>query len=237
MTEDVAFDVGGAGRALTRKEAKAVTRARLLEGALSILDEEGEGALTTTKVTRLAGIAQPSFYAHFSDMDDLLRSLVEELARERLRHTRAARRAAWSAPDDADRLRDTFRIPIAYSAQHPRLFRLLLKSRHDRTSPLGEWSRGVVEQSRRALVADLRSVANLEPSASELRQIEMMADGLMALTEAMVLGHLEGRFPDVEECVDVLMAFSRGYYPLLLGFGALERPEGQQQARALGRPS
>lgn len=226
MVDDLAVEAGPARqpapdqapRSLSRKEAKAVTRARLLEGALEILDEEGEAALTTTKVTRHAGIAQPSFYAHFHDMDDLLRSLVVELAGTRLRHTRAARRAAWTAPDDVERQRDTFRVPISHNVEHPRLFRLMLKSRHDRATPLGDWSRDLFEQNRRALVSDLLVVASLEPTPTQLRQIEMMADGLIALTETLTLGHVEGRYPDVEEVVDVLMAFARGYYPMLLGF-------------------
>jgi AcrR family transcriptional regulator len=203
-------------RGLTRAEAKARTRAQLLEGALRILDEEGETGLTTTAVTRHAGISQPSFYAHFSDMDDLLHSLIDELAQQRLRHVREARQAAWETPGDLERVRDIFRIPLAYSVEHPRLFRLLLKSRHDR-SPLGDWSRSVNRSQRQALAEDLLAVARPNPRESDRRRIEMIAEGVVSLTETMILGHLEGRYPDVEEIVDVLVAFSSGYSSLLGG--------------------
>src|SRR5262245_42478047 len=49
-------------RRLTRKEAKEVTRQRLLTAALQILNERGETDVSASTVARAAGIAQPSFY-------------------------------------------------------------------------------------------------------------------------------------------------------------------------------
>ncbi|WP_158088775.1 TetR/AcrR family transcriptional regulator [Thermoactinospora rubra] len=201
-------------RALTRKETKAITRARLLEAGLAILDEAGEAALTTINVTRRAGIAQSSFYVHFADMDDLLHNLIDELSLERLRLTRAARRESRHAPHDVERFRDTFRVPMKHSIAHPRLFRLLLRSRHDRTSPLGEWARQVHEESRDALIEDLTRIGLPHGTEDERRRLSMIADGVIALTEALTLGHLEGRYPDLEEAIDVLVMFSEGYLKL-----------------------
>ncbi|WP_219416515.1 TetR family transcriptional regulator [Pseudonocardia nigra] len=203
-----------AGRPFTRKEVKAITRSRLLEAALAILDEEGEAALTTINVTRRAGIAQSSFYVHFADMDDLLHSLIDELSLERLRLTREARRGSRSAPWDMERFRDTFRVPITHSIAHPRLFRLLIRSRHDPASPLGEWSRSVFDENRAALVEDLVSLGMPNGSDADRRRLEMIADGVIALTESMMLGHIEGRYPDIEEAIDVLITFSEGYLRL-----------------------
>ncbi len=201
-------------RATTRQEGKAITRRRLLDAALRLLDEEGVASLTTTRVTTMAGIAQSSFYVHFTDVDDLLRNLIDELLAERSRATREARRALRSGPTDAARLRDTFRIPMSHSIAHPEVFRLLVRSRLDMTSPLGAWSRAVQEESRRALIDDLRASGFPSRSAMEKRQVAMVADGITALTEAMTLGHLDGRFPDLDEAIDVLVAFSHGYFTL-----------------------
>ncbi len=205
---------------MSRKEAKAVTRARLLTAALEVLDEDGEAALTTTEVTRRAGIAQSSFYVHFVDMDDLVHGLVDHLASERRRQTRAARRMARRAPGDVEALRDTFRLPLADLVSHPRLFGLVVRSRYDRSSPLGEWSRGVLGATRAALVEVLVSWGMPDGTDADRRRAEMVADGLVALTEMLALGHLEGRYPDLEEVIDVLVAFSRGYFPLLHPDGA-----------------
>lgn len=204
-----------AERPISRTEAKAVTRSRLLDAALSILDEQGETALTTTNLTRQAGLAQSSFYVHFADMDDLLHELIEDLTAERRRLNRQARRAARLAPGDPEVFRDTFRIPIANLIAHPRMFRLLLRAQHDRSSPLGDWSRSVLGDLRQELIEDLYSAGMPQRTAADQRRASMVADGIMWLTHAMTLGHLDGRYPDIEEAVDVLVAFSEGYFPLL----------------------
>lgn len=209
---------------LTRKEGKALTRSRLLDAALAILDEEGEAALTTTEVTRRAGIAQSSFYVHFTDMDDLLHSLITRFAADADRDTRLARRNLRSSPFDAERFRDTFRVPIAHWLAHPQVFRLLLRSRQDRTTPLGEWSRESHVQHRDALLEDLFTGGMPKRTESERRKVEMVADGLIALTDALTLGYLEGRYSDVEEIIDVLVAFSFGYFTLIPEWRAYWKP-------------
>jgi TetR/AcrR family transcriptional regulator, fatty acid biosynthesis regulator len=200
--------------ALTRKESKAVTRRRLLDAALRVLDEEGEGALTTTKITKLAGIAQSSFYVHFADMDDLLHCLIDELMLEWRRETRKARQVSRAAPLDAERFRETFRVPMMHSISHPKIFRLLVRSRLDSSSPLGEWSRSVHEDNRAALIEDMIASGFPVGTAADRRKAEMVADGIMALTSTMIMGHLEGQYPDLEEVIDVLVAFSLGYFTL-----------------------
>lgn len=215
--ERPAGDARAAGRGYSRKEVKALTRSRLLDAGLQVLDEEGEAGLTTIAVTRRAGIAQSSFYVHFTDRDDLLHALIDELSRERLRHTRQARRSARSAPGDVERFRDTFRVPMRHSIARPRLFRLLLRSRHDPAGPLGDWSRAVFEENRAALVEDLATLCLPDSDAADRRRLEMVADGIIALTESLVLGHLEGRYPDLEEAVDVLVTFCAGVLRLRSG--------------------
>ena len=215
MPSDLGKERDQARRALSRKEAKSRTRHRLLTAALHILDEEGEAALTTTNVTKRAGTAQSTFYAHFADMDQLLHCLIDDLALQRLLNTRAARREWRSDLTDVERARDTFRIPIAHSIAHPRLFRLLIRSRSDRVTPLGDWSRSVFEQNRAALVEDLIIGGIRHGTPADRRRAEMVADGIIGLTETLVLGHLEGRYPNIEEIVDILILFSEGYFPLI----------------------
>jgi len=211
------------GAGITRREAKAVTRARLLEAALLVLDDVGEGGLTTTSVTRAAGMAQSSFYVHFTDMDDLLHNLVDELSAERRRRTRAARSRSRHDPEHQDRLRDTFRVPVHAFASDPRLLHLMVRSRSDRSTPLGKWSRRLHEESRAGMVEDLYAVGMPNDTERARRTAEMVAEGINTLTECLTLGHLEGRYPDVEEIVDVLVAFSDCYVPLLRRAGSGHR--------------
>jgi TetR/AcrR family transcriptional regulator, fatty acid biosynthesis regulator len=222
-------------QAVSRREATRRTRGRLLDAALAILDEQGEKGLTTTAVTRRAGLAQSGFYVHFADMGALLRELVAEVWTERRHASAAARRAARADPDHgvADVVRESFRSTVTQSAAHPALLRLVLRSRLDPDSELGAMARAKADVSRARIAARLVPRRPLPDSADagaradtsdadatdvgpatvarharHARQADMVADGLAAVTEALVLGHLDGRYPDIDEILDVLVAFS-----------------------------
>ncbi|WP_440102751.1 TetR family transcriptional regulator [Streptosporangium sp. H16] len=215
---------------LTRSEAKDLTRRRLMRAAFAILDEEGEAGLTTVKVARAAGIAQSSFYVHFKDRQELLRALGDRVG-ERLRGAmREARRRAREAPSDRERHRETFRIPLEAICRHPALFRLGLRARHDPSSPFHEFAVESAAAYRAHLVADLASFGFPAGRESDRRRLEMVADGIGALSDAMAIGHIDGRYPDLEEVVDVLVAFSYGYLRLL-GKGAPASPAGPSLPR------
>jgi AcrR family transcriptional regulator len=200
---------------LSRSEAKELTRRRLLRAALHILDEEGEAGLTTVKVSRAAGIAQSSFYVHFRDKQHLLRTLWSEGGDRLLRATREARNLAREAPNDRERHRAAFRVPLEAMCRHPALFRISRRARHDPGSPLADFALQAEQISRDLLVQDLIALGFEADTERDRRRVEMIADGLSGLTEKMALGHLEGRYPDLEEAVDILVAFSRGYLSLL----------------------
>lgn len=199
--------------ALSRRDAKAETRRRLLASALAILDEDGESGLTTVAVTRRAGIAQSTFYVHFADTSALLHALVDDLMAERRRLTREARHAARATADDPA-TRDTYRVPLHYLIAHPQLTRLLLTSRGG-PSPVGVWSRESLQQSRAALVEDLVAAGMNTGTPRQHRQVQMIADAIIGMTEALAMGCIEGRYHDIDEMVDTLMLFSAGYLQLL----------------------
>jgi AcrR family transcriptional regulator len=201
---------------LSRREAKDLTRRRLLASALRILDTEGEAGLSTGNVCRNAGIAQSTFYVHFRNMQDLLQELAEEAGRRVGPVVREARRRSTAEPHSAERLREAFRVPLEAMCGHPEFFRLSVRTRLDRNSPLGEAARARAAETRARLAEDL--VAAGLPAATDQQRLrlEMVADGVTALTESMALGHLDGRYPDLEECVDVLVAFFAGIRAQLL---------------------
>jgi AcrR family transcriptional regulator len=198
-----------------RREATRQTRERLLAAALAILDEEGEKGLTTTAVTRRAGLAQSGFYAHFPDMGTLVRELVAEQWAERRAASREARRAAATADHTvADVVRASFRSTVTRAAAHPALLRMVVRSRLDPDSPLGRATRAKDARSRQRVVGRLAATGTPVSTAAERRRAQMVADGLTAVTEALVLGHLDGRYRDIEEIIDVLVAFAEAGAPV-----------------------
>jgi AcrR family transcriptional regulator len=201
---------------MSRREAKDLTRRRLLGSALRILDTEGEAGLSTGNVCRSAGIAQSTFYVHFRNMQDLLEALGEEAGRRVGPVVREARRRSSAAPHSADRLRQAFRVPLEVMCGHPEFFRLSVRARFDRSSPLGEAARRRAADTRAHMVEDLIAAGLAADTDARRARLEMVADGVYALTESMAIGHLEGRYPDLEECIDILVMFFAGIRAQLL---------------------
>lgn len=200
---------------LTRREAKSITRRRLIEAALELLSSDKDSRnLTTGQIAKRAGVAQPTFYVHFRDMDDLLGALVdarmaelrEAFKRSRERIDLAA--IASGAPDQA--LREAFRAPLAEVIERPRMFRIYMQERMHRDSPLGVFCHRLAGELRRDLADDLGVWAEATKRSTTRRELEIMADAFSGMVESVAIGHLDGRYEDIEQMIDVLSRFARG---------------------------
>jgi len=196
-------------RTLTREESKSITRARLLDAAGKILAERGYGALSASAVARAAGIAQPTFYVHFRDKDDLVRTLGEgQIGALRARLREARQRIIAGAGVEA--VRETFRVPLETWIQHPSLLRLWTQEMHQPGSPVGAMARQLRDEVHRDLVDDLARFGLPAATPADRERLGMIAEAMIAQTEALALGHLDGRYRDVDAIVDVLTRFAIG---------------------------
>ncbi len=197
-------------RALTRREAKERTRQRLLEAARDIILAGGETRVSASNVAKHAGVAGATFYEHFANRDDLMVALSEQLFDELRGQLARQRREALEAPNDEEILRQQFRTPLELIAANPDLFRLALRVRHHSGTPLGESSRRLTGNTRNDIVAELVARGYPAGSAAERRRLEMIADIHIAATEVLALGHVSGRYPDLDELADMLVLVTRG---------------------------
>jgi AcrR family transcriptional regulator len=193
----------------TRAESKAQNRRLLLDVALAILDEEGETGLTTTAITRRAGMAQSSFYSHFADMDDLLVQLIDERFAEHARARGNVERKR-DVPLDAEAFRRTVRHGIEVNAAHPALFKLMLRSRLDRSSRTGERSRKWLADAWAATRHDLIARGIPASTEAEKEQATLLAEGFTALVRSFTLGYIDGRHTDLDQILDVVVLFAQG---------------------------
>jgi AcrR family transcriptional regulator len=199
-----------ASRPSSRRDAKQRTRKRLLAAARELTLAGGESRISASSVAKAAGVAGATFYEHFSNRDDVLRALSEQLFDE-LRHTLALqRREALESPNDEERLRQEFRAPLEILAANPDLFRLALRVRHHPGSPLGDSSRRLTGNTRRDIVSELVARGYPATTMRERRRLEMIADIHIAATEAMALGLVSGRYQDIDELADMLILVTRG---------------------------
>lgn len=196
-------------RALSRVEAKSITRQRILDAATRLLGETGYGGLSASAVARAAGIAQPTFYVHFRDKDDLLRTLGDEQIGSLRLRLRDARARVLEGQGVAA-LRETFRIPLESWIEHPALLRLHAQELHQAASPLGAMLRTLRDEVQSDLADDLARFGLPSATDADRERLEMIADAMIAQTEALALGFVNGRYRDREGVVDVLTQFAVG---------------------------
>lgn len=206
-------DGRAAARPLSRREAKEITRRRLLAKAVELLEREGEAALTPTAVARAAGVAQSTFYVHFHDREDLLHEVADWLTVGRNRAIREARRATRDVPGRADQVREAFRLPLEAMIAHPSLYRITGSLSHEHTE-LGRSLRRVHQENRQALVEDLISAGYRCGTEEERRTVEIVADAFSGLLWSLAGGVMEERY-STDEALDVIMRLVRGLRPLM----------------------
>ena len=170
----------------------------------------GEESITAIAVARAAGVANATFYEHFANRDDLLRTLGEGLFADLRTELEGPRRDALEAPTSEERLRRQFLVPLQVLVANPRLYRLALRARHQPASALGESSLRLTHSTRRDLVQELVDRGYPASTPVDRRRLEMIADINIAAVEALAIGHLSGRYPDLEEIVDMLVLVTRG---------------------------
>lgn len=187
------------------------TREKLIRAAIEIVATEGVAALTTVNVCRRVGIAQSSYYTHFASRDELLQALGERGAAA-TRRTNSSARAQFGAHRDQVHLRDTMRAPLDLIRAHPEMFRLGRQVRHEPPStPLGAHGRAMAAANREDLADDLMAMAAVDPDDPALRRrYEMVADCIEAMVSTLGEGHIEGRYPDLEEVIDLLAIYAAG---------------------------
>lgn len=190
---------------LTRKQAKQRTRRRLIEAVLDHVRHCGVKGLTTGKVADRAGIAQSSFYVHFSDMDEALRAAADLVGAELRTIIRAARSAMdFSNPETA--------FMTAYGGAIDALLRerafteLLLSHRRDPSSPLAAALRRVLDDARADLAEDLRA-STYDPSF--VADAALYADLMVGMTLTTVEGLIDGRITDRDAAVRSMARMTR----------------------------
>lgn len=169
---------------------------------MAVLVEDGREGLTTGAVTRRVGVAQPTFYVHFRDMDELLRELASDII-ERLRAAlREARAPLRGAVDLVAASRAAFRLSLRAAVKHADLLRVFLAEQYQPRSTLGASAQQFLVALRDDLVEDVRDL----PVAQGLTpaHLETIAETIVDLILQMGLALAQKRLTDEDAVVEVL---------------------------------
>ena len=100
-------------------------REELVTVAMATVEAQGSRRLSLRGIARAIGIAPPSVYLHFPDLDHLLAAVVQQ-GFERL--TIATNAAARDIADPAEELRTRCRAYCHFGLDHPRLYELMFQA-------------------------------------------------------------------------------------------------------------
>src|SRR5918911_2827821 len=99
-----------------------LSRERIVEAALELVDAEGPEALTMRRLGRSLGVEAMSIYEYTSGKDELVRAVMERLLEELELPTAGH-------PDWKQRIRDVIDAWLRLSERHPKAFPLLYRER------------------------------------------------------------------------------------------------------------
>jgi AcrR family transcriptional regulator len=187
-------------RRLTRPEAQALTRRRLLDAAAEVFGEKGFRAASLTDVADRAGYTIGAVYSNFASKDELFHGLM----RERLRMTEeglaAAFRGDGSIPGPStgtpeDRIeRELDQMAAAEDAVPPGWWRLLYEYRAYAATDPAAWAE-MCDADRRCREIIARHIERFATAVGIVLPMSAVetAELSMALTDGLRAAHAEGR--------------------------------------------
>jgi AcrR family transcriptional regulator len=193
-----------------RRGKQGETRARLVQVTIELVRNEGLSALTTGRITRAAGIAQPGFYAHFRNVDDLLRQAIGHVLGEMREKIRGARRRSFERLDavsDAaqiDAIRAAYEDGLAVFLSDPTFAELFLRYRRD-PSLLGGYMRRAMDGVRTDITEDMWLRARALGAKPHHRPlVSFWAEQVLALYFTAAEALLDDRYADRDMMLDAL---------------------------------
>jgi TetR/AcrR family transcriptional regulator, fatty acid biosynthesis regulator len=199
----------------TRAERKELTRQRLLDVTLRLIEERSLASISLREVARDAGIVPTAFYRHFASMDELGVELVDESMRPLRQMVRDARRGRVA---HGDIITDTVQVLAEQVRSHPDQFRFLTRERY-----------GGVAAVRRTIATELRLfTSDLTVDLSRLTvgfdwttdDLEMAAGLMVMAMLGTVMDLLEADERRPEDVTTILDRAERQLRMIALGMGA-----------------
>lgn len=182
-----------------RQRRSAVTRRRLLDAAEKVFGDCGFHAAAISQITFTAGMAQGTFYVHFTSKEELFIQLVADISRS-LRHEMT--RAAAKAPDRLTAERAGLIAFFDYTQRHPGLYRIVQEAQFVDPPSYRRYYQRIADGYARALAkaAEAGEIAPGDPMAR--------AWALMGVGHFLGLYHCQwqGRVPDAAT-LDAAMDF------------------------------
>jgi len=133
-----------------RTERGRKTVRKLLEAAAAEFGERGYHEAAITGITQRAGVALGTFYTYFESKEELFRALVRDMSHATRQHVAEA---VVGAPDRLAAERLGLAAFIAFTREHPELYRIVEEAQFVAEDGYREHYRSFVEGYRQGLAA------------------------------------------------------------------------------------
>lgn len=192
-----------------RSVRNRVTRAALLQAAARIVGEEGYAGATVARITRMAGVAQGTFYNHFPTRQALLEELLPALGQDLVDHIA---RQAQGIDDPLAREEQHFRAFFTFLHDRPEFYRVLHEAEH--FAPAAYWTHH--EKVQRGYVRWLRGLQDRGLLGAVYDEAELIATAqfLMGARDYIAMLYKQ---KDATAAAPVPEAVVRAYMRLLRG--------------------
>ncbi|CBL44825.1 Transcriptional regulator [gamma proteobacterium HdN1] len=199
----------------TRNATKARTRARIVNAAIETLIEEGYAGISMNKVTKRAGIAQPSFYVHFETMEQLFEAMANDLA-ERFIHPLQRSLETVLLTLHPEEIRDVIhRLFIAgfdIIRGQQALCRMVWAERDQPNSPLGAHLSRFYNDNKVGWAQVFMNIGIAGKTPTEQVRLRLFMDGVFALFECYASQFIAGHYEDVEAPAEALTDYVLFYW-------------------------
>jgi AcrR family transcriptional regulator len=173
---------------------RADMRARIIDVAARLLQEQGPAAVTTRGVAEAAGVQAPAIYRLFGDKDGLLEAVAEHVMASFVAAKAAVVESA--SADEVDPLTDLrsgWLTQIEFGVANPALFRLFSDPDRVRQSP-------AAQSGRHVLAARVRRVAESgRLRVSERRAVELIQAAGIGTIQTLLAMPPEHRDPELAD--------------------------------------
>jgi AcrR family transcriptional regulator len=169
----------------SRRARKERTRQAILDAALALLEDEGFGQLSLRQITREVGIVPTAFYRHFSSLDELGLTLVDE-SFSTLRAMIRAARGNLAAYDSV--IRRSVQVLVDHVQANRAHFSFIARERFGGHAVVRAAIRSELELFSRELASDLATLPNLQFwSREDLHMLSDLIVNAMVSTAELLL--------------------------------------------------
>ncbi len=182
---------------MSRQANKERTRNRLVQAILKVLYKHGPAALTTGRVAELAGVAQPTFYVHFKDMDDALERVAAWVADQLV--IRLSEGADSVSTESVAALTDAIGATLRAFVADPKTAELFLRHRRDASSPIGRRWTKITDGLRGRAIEQLQGLEMRAPATD----VPIYADLLIGMIFALIEGLVDKRITDLDHAAEI----------------------------------